>query len=396
METFRVGRGFVLFAFSLLSGLLGCEARGSHSDVVRADSAGIEVVESFGEDMELEWTFQRRFGLGGKESGPESFFSVGPLTVGADGSGRIHVMNSNESHVAIFSSEGEFIRIVGAHGEGPGEISLAGSLAVSPAGTVSIFDFARGVLVQFGPEGNFLRNFPFRFFPWAGAKKHVAETADGFLVATMASPLEENTSRHALQFIAENDTTVVADRSFPDPGMVIFESCRGGLNLPRVFEAEISWGVYENRIAVSRTDHYELEIFEGSRLVRKIRRALGVRPATEQMAMEELGEGLTVNFGSGPCLIEPRELLDGRGFAETVPWVLQVALAPGGEMWVGRKDVGETDPAAIDIFDETGAYQGTLPPGTPFPLVFLNDNLFGAAEIDAVDIGRLVVYEILR
>ncbi|MFC1662449.1 6-bladed beta-propeller, partial [Gemmatimonadota bacterium] len=129
------------------------------------DSAGVEIVESPGKDTELMWALQREFELGGQESGPESFFSVGPLTVDVDAGGRIYVLNPQESHVAIFSPEGEYIRTVGAHGEGPGEISMAASLSVSTGGTVSIFDFGKGGLVQFGPDGDFIRNLPFRFFP---------------------------------------------------------------------------------------------------------------------------------------------------------------------------------------------------------------------------------------
>lgn len=387
---------FTLFTFSLSPFLGACDTQGSGPEVLRADSAGIEIVESRGEDTELTWALQREFELGGQESGPESFFSVGPMTVGVDSGGRIYVLNPQESHVAVFSPEGEYIRTVGAPGEGPGEISMAASLSVSTGGAVSVFDFGKGSLVQFGPEGGFLRNLPFRFFPWPGAMRHVTETAEGFLVATMATPLEENTFRHALQLISGSDTTVVADRSFPQPGMALYPSCGGGLNLPRIFEVQVTWDALEGTVVVSRSDLYELEIFEDGHLTQRIRRALGPQPATDQMAIEELGEGFRINFGSGPCLIQPREMVDARGFAATLPWIQQVTLAPGGEVWVGRKELGSISPGLIDVFDGTGAYRGTLPSGTPFPLVFLDEDRFGAEERDAMDISRLVVYRVIR
>lgn len=393
----RLRLGSKIFAALLLPSFFSaCEARDPGSRVLRIDSAGIEIVESPGEDTPLPWTFEKDYDLGGEETGPESFFSVGPMTVGVDSGGRIHVLNPQESHVVIFSPEGDFIRAVGGHGEGPGEISMGASLAVSSAGIVSVFDFGKGGLVRFGPEGESLPTVPFRFYPWPGTTRHVAETADGFLVATMVTALEENTFRHALQLVTDGDTLIVADRSFPRPEMAMFPSCGGGLNLPRIFEVQVTWAAADGTVVVSRSDLYEVEVIEDGELIRKVRRAFGSRPASDEMAVEELGEGFTINFGQGPCTIPPREMVDARGFAETVPWIARVILAPGGEVWVGRKEVGRSTPGIIDVFDGTGVYLGTLPGETPFPLVFLPDNRFAAVETDALDISRLAVYRVLR
>ena len=58
--------------------------------------------------------------------------------------------------------------------------------------------------------------------------------------------------------------------------------------------------------------------------------------------------------------------------------------------------MGEDTPGPIDIFDNSGVYEGTLPAGTPFPLVFLGNDRFGGAETDATDISRLVVFRVHR
>lgn len=396
VDVMRLRMGFLSLFLPFLTSVTACGSADSGPQVLRVDSAGIEIVESPAEDIPLDWTFQREFALGGEETGPETFFAVGPMNVGSDSVGRIYVLDSQDSRVAIFSPQGEFLGTVGAHGEGPGEISMGGSLAVSPGGTVSIFDYGKGGLVRFDPAGDPLTTVPFRFYPWPGTTRHFAEIEDGYLVATMANPIQENTFRHALQFVSETDTLVVADRSFPRPEMVMYPSCGGGLNLPRIFEVQVSWAVSGNTVVVSRTDRYELEVFENRQLTQKLRRAFGTRTSSEQMALDELGEGFVINFGRGPCTIQPQEMVDARGFAETLPWILQVTLSPGGELWVGRKEVGENTPGQIDIFDRTGAYRGTLPQGTPFPLVFLDEDRFGAAEKDPMDITRLVVYRTLR
>lgn len=392
----RVRPGVSLTVSLLWSLVPGCTSNERGPSAIRTDSAGVEIVLSTGEDHLLIWTLQREFELGGKEEGPETFFSVGPMTVDVDGTGQIYVLDPQENHVAIFTPNGEFLRTVGGRGEGPGEISDAGSLSVSSDGSVSVFDYGRRGLVRFGPDGEILPAVPFRFFPSSAQNRHFTQTSDGFLVATMITPLEANTFRNALQLVSPTDTTVLADHSFPRPGMAMFPSCGGGLDLPRIFEVQVSWSARDGAVVVSRSDRYELELFRGGQITRMIRRELEPRTATEQMAIEELGEGFRINFGRGPCLIPPREMVDARGFAETLPWIKQITVAPGGELWVWRKEIGEDTAGPIDVFDATGEYEGTLPRGTPFPLVFIDDTRFGAAEKDEMDISRLVVYRIFR
>jgi hypothetical protein len=87
-------------------------------------------------------------------------------------------------------------------------------------------------------------------------------------------------------------------------------------------------------------------------------------------------------------------MVEGRGFAPTVPWVQDVTLTPTGQTWVRRKEVGPSLAGPVDVFDSSGAYLGTLPPGTSFPLLFLSEDRFAAAETDDVDVTRLVVYQL--
>lgn len=121
-----------------------------------------------------------------------------------------------------------------------------------------------------------------------------------------------------------------------------------------------------------------------------------LKEATRELALQELAEGFRIDFGQGMCTIAAAEMVDGRGFAPLVPWIQQVTLSPTGEAWVLRKEVGPNAQGPIDVFDPSGAYVGTLLQGTPFPLVFLDDDRFAAAETDELDITRLVVYTIGR
>lgn len=80
-----------------------------------------------------------------------------------------------------------------------------------------------------------------------------------------------------------------------------------------------------------------------------------------------------------------------RGFAPTIPAIARVALSPDGRLWVEHR-AARGDPQAIDLFTPDGHYAGTLPPGSPFPILFLPDGRIAAAETDEFDATRLLVF----
>jgi hypothetical protein len=221
-------------------------------------------------------------------------------------------------------------------------------------------------------------------------------TRDGTLFASLIDPVDENTFRYALRLVTPLDTVLIAAQTFPRPTMVRYASCGGGLNLPRIFESGLAWVAWDDQISVSSSPAYSFEVHRATVLRRIVRRDVATRTATRDMALAELGEGFTINFGRGPCVIPPQEMVDGRGFAPELAWIAEIAIAPDGETWVLRKVVGSDSSGPIDIFDETGAYVGTLPEGGPFPILFLGQDRFAAREKDELDITRVVVFEVDR
>lgn len=364
--------------------------------VERTDSAGVELVVSEGNDVGLDWTAQRLFSVGGAEEGPESFHMVTAGVLGSDSLGHLYVLDPQSHRVVVFDTAGSLIRTLGEQGEGPGEVRLPGSMSVGPGGEVAVFDFGKRALVRFGSAGDVLPEQVFVHPPIPGVERHIEVTPSGTLVATMGSPVEEGTFREVLRLVSASDTVLVADRSFPRAEMVRYPSCGGGLNLPRIFEPQMAWDAEGGRVAVVRTARYEVEIYEEGRLVGKVRRQLAPRTATRDMALAELGEGFPINFGRGLCTIPPEEMIDQRGYTEVLPWASQVTLAPSGELWVERKAVGPDAAGPVDVFSRDGAYLGTLPEGTPFPLLFLGPERFAARETDQFDVSRVVVYELDR
>ncbi|MEZ4423056.1 MAG: 6-bladed beta-propeller [Gemmatimonadota bacterium] len=376
--------------------LIGCGPPTDRPLTERTDSAGIELVTSNVDDRPLPWRLERRIALGGAEEGPESFFRLPPGTVASDARGQIYVLDPLRHRVVVFTPDGTFVRSVGGEGAGPGELESPGALSVGPDGVLSVFDFGKGALVRFGPDGTVLPQHPLPFFPWTGPSRHFEVTSEGVLVSTMLPPAPEGMFHQALRLLGPADTVLVAERIFPRPGMVRYPTCGGGLNYPPIFEAQVLWAAHDRRIVAVDGPEYAFTLFEGARPIRKVRAGFPLRASSEALALAELGEGMTINFGRGPCRIPPREMVEGRGFAEAVPWIEAVMISPTDDIWIHRKGVGQEIPAAVDVFDRTGLYLGRLPEGSPFPLVFVDDTTFGAAETDEMDVTRLVLYRIAR
>src|SRR5690625_1510068 len=364
------------------------------TEVVRTDSAGVEVVVYPGRDLALDWNARRLFTLGGEEEGPESFYFLAPGMVDTDRDGRIYVLDINSSSVAVFDADGEFVRLQGGAGSGPGEFHDGNGIAVSPEGVASVFNFGKGGFVRFDNDGAILPELSFQEFPTWSKQRHVAVAGDGYVVSANAASPTGDRRTHQLRLITSGQVQMLAELEPVALSRLLIDRCGGGINRAPVFAPDLVWDAQAGRIAANVEPGYTVTIIEEGRRVRSVRRALDATPASRALALAEMAEGLTMNFGHGPCKISPEELVDGLGFAEVVPVILNVRLAPDGALWVERR-AGDGDGAPrIDLFDPTGAYQGTLPEGTPLPLLILPGGRVAVVERDEFDVDRLVVMQV--
>lgn len=360
--------------------------------VERRDSVGIELVTSPADTRRLPWTYDERFALGGADAGPESFYRLGSAAVGSDSAGRIHVLNTVEHQVATFGPAGAFLRAVGGEGGGPGELRRPANLSVRQSGEISVFDYGKRVLVRWGPTGELLPEMRFPHAPMMGGRHH-ALTDDGYLVSTGGRVDGERVNR--LIAVAGEDTVTLTMAPQPAQGMVRFERCGGGINFPPLFTPSVVWDHRSGLTAAAPGHDYRIDLWRDGRLVRSVRRPIPGTEATRELAVAEAGEGLTIDFGRGPCNVPPDEYADARGWAATVPAIRRLALGPEGQLWVERWVPGE-DVMPIDIFGADGAYRGTLPAGLELPALLFGPNRVGVTRLDELDVARLVVADVVE
>jgi hypothetical protein len=389
-------RRILLAGLPALLVVTGCDTPAA--DVTRTDSAGVAVVVSGGPDRVLEWAFEERLRLGGAEDGPASFYSLSRGSIATDTAGRIYVLDGSAHRVVVFDAGGRHLRTLGREGGGPGELEMPSGLDVHD-GVVGVWDYGKMGIVRFGPDGQPLPTFVSPAF-YGGRGLDLRATGAAFKTTDAR---EADAIRDALVVL---DTTydsgdeqwrhlrTVVSLPVPEAAMHVFESCRIGFRLPPLFHPDVEWAAGAGgRLHVSHETGYVVDVYADTVHLASHRRALEPRPASRELAMAFLGEGMTVSVSGGPpCTIPPGEVIDARGYAERIPFVSGLITDPSGRTWVERVTIGE-EPSRVDVLAADGTYLGTLV-DAPVPVAFLPGGDLIAIETDALDVDRLVVYRV--
>jgi hypothetical protein len=369
---------------------LACAACNGAGDGPRhevVDSAGVAIVRNAGDDVPLEWRFEPVLTLGGAVDGPEAFYQVHANAVDVDAAGNLYILDRGNHRVVVFDPQGRHLRSMGRKGGGPGEFEWPAELVVSPGGVVEVTDFSKRGLIRFGPDGEVLRRRvveePIGQLDW---------TIDGLAVQTHR---REGEARYQdLRLIDDTTSRLLlsVDVAPPRPinlGCVLILA-------PELFAPSLVWGAGANRVAVARGVEYVIDLHEQGVHVASVRRDLPVRSVTRDLAMQEIGDSMTMGLSGGRrCSAPADEVVEQRGYADVMPALGEIALAPDGTLWVSRREVKGV-PRPTDLFAPTGQYLGTLPPGSPFPSAFTPDGGIVTVERDDLDVPRVVLYRIDR
>jgi hypothetical protein len=379
----------VVVAFAL-SALVACGTTDADSGTQRADSSGVEIVTYRGPDRMLEWRFELAFTLGGEDTDEESFYELSAAYVGTDANGNLYILDTSAKRVVVFDAEGNHLRTMGGEGGGPGEMRFPFALGVSPSGVASAFDVPKRALVRFGPDGAVLDEIRVTF-PYAGGP---FVDHDGSMVFPVQKlDPESETFTDQLLAISGTDTLRLVSHVRPAGKTIVLESC--GMQLfgaNPVFSPTMRWSPSGDGVAVVTASDYDIAFYRGNALTRVLRRALEPAPATREAAAASVGDGMRVVAAGVVRICDSEEVVDKRGFAETIPVIGGFARGPAGTLWV-RRSAGPGSPEPIDVFDRDGTYLGTLPDGTPFPVAVIHGQI-AAIETDEADVDRLAVYRI--
>jgi hypothetical protein len=341
-------------------------------------------VLSTGLDTTLAWTFRRSAVLSDAR-GPFAVARATPSDVAVDDRDVVYVLDRERRSAAVFGTDGLLTGRLGAGPPGRGALEVPVALSVSPSGVLSVLDAAKRALVRYDSLGQFIGDaaLPQRFL--AGRFGAIQSGVVGML-----GEREPDREWWPEQLVIVTDTGVrELTARLADSKTVEFAECGATLRAAVLFSHAPVWDVSGDLVAYSLDPRYVVHVFREGRLTRSVRRAFASVPVTEAMAL-----GVIV-LPDAACEPDPRQLVLALGFAPVHPAVHDIRLVPNGWMWIVRRDANAAG-ARIDVFNDSGVYEGTLPAGTPVPVRFTSSGHAIVAEWDSSGADRLVLYEIGR
>lgn len=376
-------RPWILGAFVLLGPTLaGCGAGpAAPIRVERADSAGIEIVSSRGADQPLPW----RIGVVGTLATQNA--PVAPEYLATDTAGRLYLLDPARAEVHVYDDGGRHVRTIPGRRAGVGELRMPRALAATPDGTLVLGDAlgGRNALIRYAPDGEPLGVVALDVLYQGG---RLASSPLRTLLVVADHRTVRPVRRERL--IAVTDDGVmhpIAHVDRPTPPLVHYRSCPVALRLEPLFAPPLAWAAGGGSIAVAKDAEYRVDLFRDGVLARSLRRRIEPRRVTYGLALRAAA-GHVHDVGGRSCTLDPAEVVEARGHADVVPGVSALAVAPDGTVWVRRGEIEDED-ATIDVFAPDGAYRGTLPAGTPFPVAFLDERRFAAVVGDDVVIHEI-------
>jgi hypothetical protein len=345
------------------------------------DSAGVAIVSGPADDVPLPWTLREIRRLGGADTGAQAFTRVSPLTVATDAKRLVAVLDwDGGNRIHVFDSSGTWIRSLGGKGSGPGEMQEAQGLAMSASGGLTVHDYMKSALLQWAADGTVMSE--------ARIPSHRGYPATPPRVRgdTMFITVETNDSTVRIRRFERwtaADTIALDSTAVPRPKMVRFACI--GMSMPPLFTGDLMWTLGAGSVtAVTHQSHYVVDVRDGRKLIRSIRRDFAPIVAKPTDASKLYPEGVKVRFGGGnECVIPSAEFGEKIGVAPTIPVVRAMRFAPDGTLWVERFTF-EGEAPATDVFDRDGNYLGTLA-GRPLPLGFLGTDVVLFPIVNADD-----------
>ncbi|NIM48718.1 MAG: hypothetical protein GTO22_05590 [Gemmatimonadales bacterium] len=384
-------RSLVGAAVVLLS---GCQGKDRPAEPIVLDSAGTAIITSSASDHALDWSLRPILRLGGKEAGPESFYRVTARLAAVDAAGNMFVLDPVAARLHRFGPDGAHHWTVGSRGGGPGEFQMPVAVTVGYVGGPEVQDVRKLALVRFDSTGAALDEIRM-----GRGSARVQWLATGRVLETQRYTKDGRVVQLRLQ--TDADTLELARTRSAKIAQARLEGCGPVPMLvrPIIVAPELAWDVHDSLIAMNSQAGYVINILDQrARVLRSIRREWPSRLATQADAEDWAREHpirITRTGASGECRISPQEMVSKIGYADSLPSVAAVVLAPDGALWVRRWTMQE-DAAPIDVFDPTGRYVGTLSGEFPFPMHFTPEGHMLFAERDSLDVERVIVAEIVR
>jgi hypothetical protein len=328
--------------------------------------------------------------------------------------GRVVVLEGDETR--WFDASGKYLYTSSRRGRGPGEIQYATGIVRMTGDSIAIEQRRPMKRVVIAPSGRFAREEIVDDQKYRGLRRW-AECVEQFLpdLSRLACVRFDTTTprpadpgpgllRDSTQFVRVSvglDTVVALGR---DMGLEQFGVAAGGRTqfFMHPFHARsfVAAGGTPLRIAIASNPDYRIQIWRPDGVLeRTLTRANARRAPTAKEKADA-----TAAMTAAPRLGPPRPgAADRAKLMEQVPVptqlaaVTDLAVAPGGEVLVGREGQLPGQPSTIiDVFNRAGSFIGILRLPPRFKLLDVGTDYVLGRRLDDDDVAVIEVYRLIK
>ena len=315
----------------------------------------------------------------GQEEGTEMEMLPDVASLDADDD-HLYLLVRQDDHVRVFDHSGDFVRTIGSHGQGPGELNIAVTAGLGPGGDLWVANMGAQSMSVFTPGGEFVQNIRFRGMP----PMLVRTTDEGFMGLHVEQrqspedPMMVHTEYHLRRFNTEGDTLGTLFTSELDLDLRDMQ-LGGTQDKVPVYCVDPEGRIWQTR---GRTDAYQVNVYSRQgQLERVVEKEFEGFPKTEQEIQDEkeMMERLIQRQLQGQQL-PPGMSMDYEPPTHRPATGMPYA-DPRGYIWVQTYRQGSAEMNTFDIFDMQGKYlQQVVIEGREIPawLTFKGDMMFVA------------------
>jgi hypothetical protein len=407
---------FLVPALLLASACAAETESAAHWDGAVRDSAGIEIVENFGEPLWRpgeEWRLVEDLTIGMREGPPAyQFGRIGSFAELSDG--RIVIADRMASELRFFSPEGRHLLSIGKQGQGPKEFGqgLLGVLR-GPGDTLLVTDYRNQQVHRIAPDGSWQASFSTR--PDGEWMNSGWDNVPAGTIFSRFSPVQRPDQPPADTLdviVVRNLDGTLGDTLGVVPTSQSFRFANGEPER-RYYAGRPDFDVrWDGRgLITGRNDRYQLTWLgptgEPERIVRLHREPNPFTPEEQATLMARFDEMIE---GSSLSPERKQQVRRTFKFEDHYPYYRRFMNGPQGTLWLRRglpiRDMTAEQVEALDasfavrpapgfdVFDGQGRYLGIVEVPDEMPLGLLQgDRMFGIVK-DELDVEYLRIYRI--
>lgn len=370
--------------------------------VVRADSAGIEIVASSGPaaGIEVGGTLVPTLSIGLLDGPPELqlYNVVGAARLSGGG---ILIANAGSHELRWFDAAGAHVRTAGGEGDGPGEFRRIAALAVGPGDSALVWDGQARRVSVFGPDGAFVRSFALR----AGETRFptlVDTFEDGDILARVgvlvSEPLQdfETFGTDILwQVFTRDGEAADSIGEFPSSRAVIRTMDSGGFafyTIPYLPQGRVAVG--GARVFEGDGSRFEIRVRDSGGSIRRILRRSHQPVTVTRELLDREFEAQYADLENVGFKEAGREAFEAMPEGHPIPAFDALLATPDGTLWVRGTALTGDATHTWSIFDPTGVWvrDVTTPEGLA-PYEAGANWLLGRLR-DELDVEQVVLFEL--